>query len=239
MSIAGRAREARLAVTMLTRLPAGRIGHPPSLAASAWAFPLVGLLPGLAVWAVFAALGGPVGAFAACLAGALVTGGLHHDGLADFADGIGGARDRAQVLEIMRDSRIGSYGVLALVFAVALQALSMADAAPGLAAFLFLGVASRLAMLAAMTRLPAAREDGLGRMAAGGRGLWPGAALTAALGLWLGAAAIPALVALGLAAAAVARLARKRIGGQTGDVLGAAQLAAEVAGWVTLATLSG
>ncbi len=239
MSAGERAREARLAVTMLTRLPAGRIDDPPPLGAAVWAFPLVGVLPGLAMWAVFAALGGPVGALAAGLAGALLTGGLHHDGLADFADGMGGGRDRAHVLEIMRDSRIGSYGVLALVFAVALQALSVAEAAPGPVAFLCLGVASRFAMLVAMVRLPPAREDGLGRMAAGARGLWPGAALVAALGLWLGAAALPALLALGAAAAAIARIARVRIGGQTGDVLGAVQVASETAGWVTLATLSG
>ncbi len=239
MSWPARRDEARLAAAMLTRLPVGRIAAAPPLARAAWAFPLVGLLPGLAGWAVFAALGGPVGAWAACLAGVLVTGGLHHDGLADFADGMGGGRDRAHVLEIMRDSRIGSYGVLALVLAVGLVAASVGAAEPGPWPFLFVGVASRLAMLAAMVAMPPARADGMGRLGAGARGIWPGAVLATALAAVTGPVALAMAVAAAAAALVLARLAARRIGGQTGDVLGAVQQGAEIAAWVTFATLAG
>ncbi len=239
VTLARRRDELRLAVAMLTRLPVGRIDPAPPLSRAAWAFPLAGLAPGVAMWAVFAALGGGPGAWAACLAGALATGALHHDGLADFADGIGGGRDRAHALEIMRDSRVGSYGVLALVLGVGAMASAIAAAEPRLWEFLFVAVGSRWAMLAVMVGLPPAREDGLGRLAAGAGGLWPGAAAAAVLGLAVGPVALAMAAAGGGAAALLAGLARRRIGGQTGDVLGAVQLGAEVAAWVTLATLSG
>ena len=86
-------------------------------------------------------------------------------------------------------------------------------------------------MLVVLDRLPPAREDGLGRSASGNApGAWlPGAVAVALIAVWIGPAALPALAAMGLAALAVARLALRRIGGQTGDVLGATQVTAEVA----------
>ncbi|CAM4228448.1 adenosylcobinamide-GDP ribazoletransferase [Palleronia rufa] len=231
--------ELRLAVTFLTRVPVGRIDPLPDMGSARWAFPLAGVLPGLAAWVAFAAVGGALGGALAVLAAVLVTGGLHHDGLADTADGLWSGRDRARMLEIMRNSTVGSWGVLALVLAVALPTLAMARAAPGLAAFLLIGVASRAAMLAVLQALPPVRPDGLGRSAAGRGGLWPGLAVTAMLAVWTGAAAFAALAAMALTALFLARVARARIGGQTGDVLGAVQVASEVAGWVTLATLAG
>ncbi|TVP71364.1 MAG: adenosylcobinamide-GDP ribazoletransferase [Rhodobacteraceae bacterium] len=244
MSLRQRSAELRLAVIMLTRLPAGRLKDPvPSLAQAAWAFPLVGLIIGAAGWAVLwgaqaAGLGAVLGAILAYGTMARLTGALHLDGLADFADGIGGGRDKARALEIMRDSRIGSYGVLALIFAVALgvSALAQMDPTMALAALLLASVASRLAMLLALTLMPPARGDGLGVLATGGtRGaLLPGAALVLALAFWLGAVSFAALVALGLITALVARLALRRIGGQTGDVLGAVQVTGEVAALVVL-----
>jgi adenosylcobinamide-GDP ribazoletransferase len=240
-----RVEEARLALMLLTRLPAGRLAEPaPSLADARWAYPLVGLIVGaLAAAAQAGALAvglGPLAAALLALTGAaLVTGALHLDGLADFADGIGGGRDRAHALLIMRDSRIGSYGVIALVLALALAATGLADIAveTALAALLLAATGSRLAMLVVLDRLPPAREDGLGRSAAGSApGAWlPGAAAVALLAVWIGPAALPALAAMGLAAFAVARLALRRIGGQTGDVLGATQVTAEVACILALA----
>jgi len=239
-----RREEARLAVMLLTRLPAGRLADPvPSLAQARWAFPLIGLPVGALAWAAQAgglALGlDPlVAALAALAAAALVTGALHLDGLADFADGIGGGRDRGHCLEIMRDSRIGSYGVLALIFAVALAAGALASfghAAP-LPVFLFTATASRLAMLVLLDRLPPARSDGLGRRAAGAApGGWvPGAAATLGLAIWAGPGTGAALLAVAAVAILVARLALRRIGGQTGDVLGAAQVMTETAAILTL-----
>ena len=114
--------EARLALMLLTRLPVGRLKDPvPSLAEARWAYPLVGLVIGAIAWvahhgALMLGLGPLPAALVALGAMVLVTGALHHDGLADFADGLGGGRDPDHRLEIMRDSRIGSYGALALIF---------------------------------------------------------------------------------------------------------------------------
>lgn len=227
---------------LLTRLPAGRLPEPaPPLAASRWAWPLVGLPVGLIGWATLAGLGAlglpPLAAAAAALAAmALATGGLHHDGLADLADGLGGS-DRERRLAIMRDSRIGSFGALALIFAVLLGVAGLAAAAPLPAGLLLVAVASRLAMLVVADLLPPARPEGLGHAAVGsGRRAWlPGLAAAALLAVSCGPAGPAVLLAVALAALAVARTARAALGGQTGDVLGAVQLAAETAGLLALA----
>jgi len=241
-----RIRETRLALMMLTRLPAGSFPlPPPPMTAARWAFPLTGLPVGLIGWAVLAggsALGlAPLAAgVLALIAMALATGGLHHDGLADFIDGLGG-RDRARRLEIMRDSRVGSYGALALILAVGLGAASLgalADESCSAAALLLAGVGSRFAMLLVLDGLPPARPDGLGRMATPGRpdrNAWlPGLAVLLLLGLITGVAGVLAVAAMLGTAALVARKARAALGGQTGDVLGATQLCAETAGWLVL-----
>lgn len=244
MTLRRRGEEARLALMLLTRLPAGRLEGPaPTLAAARWAFPLVGIPVGILAW--LAQAGGTaigldplVGAVAALATTALVTGALHLDGLADFADGIGGGRDRAHCLEIMRDSRIGSYGVLALVFTLALAAggLASIERAASLQVLLFTATASRLGMLVILDHLPPARTDGLGLRAAGSAPwAWvPGVVTTAALGIWIGPGAIVALLAGTAIAAMIALLALHRIGGQTGDVLGATQVLAETAGLLAL-----
>jgi adenosylcobinamide-GDP ribazoletransferase len=233
---------------MLTRLPMGTLPAPvPEIAQARWAFPLVGVPMGLAGWAVFAvagALGLPplTCALAALAALAVLTGGLHHDGLADFTDGMGG-HDRAHRLEIMRDSRIGSYGVIALLFAVGLSASALSVLLPSalaLAGFVMIGVASRLAVLLVLDLMPPARDNGLGRMAADSRRGWPwrvwipGGALCALTVLAMGWAALPALLVMAVAAGIIAWRAHRLLGGQTGDVLGAVQLTCETAGWVVL-----
>lgn len=241
MILARRINEVRVAVMMLTRLPVGRIeGQAPTLAQSSWAFPLVGLIVGGLGWGAHLgalSLGADpmVAALLAVVVLAVITGALHHDGLADFADGIGGGRDRDHCLEIMRDSRIGSYGVLALILAVGLQATALGAGHAGAAAFLFIAVGSRLAMGLLMVALPPARADGLGRMTAKtpALSLVPGAIVLICLGFWIGPAAHWVAMAMVGAVLAVGALAWRRIQGQTGDVLGAGQLLAEVAAWVT------
>lgn len=242
-----RLRELQVAVMLLTRLPAGRIpGQAPSLSAARWAFPLVGALVGLIGWAAFAGMmaagAGPLlAAVAAVAAQVLVTGALHVDGLADFADGMGGGRDRAHCLEIMRDSRIGSYGVMALILAAALwiAALAQLGSLAGAGWFVLVGMFSRAAMVGLQELLPPARTDGMGRLAAGRSR----AARVTLLGLVLLVALLAGATGLLLAllcatvAAGLGRMARRRIGGVTGDVLGAVQLVSEAASWVVLAVM--
>ena len=237
--------EARLALILLTRLPAGKIEGAADLAATRWAYPLaglpVGLVAGLVHWGALWLGTAPATAAVAALAVLVaLTGGLHHDGLADFADGMAGA-DRARRLEIMRDSRIGSYGVLALGLTLAGIGAALADlgAAATPAAFVAVAVASRCAMLAVLVLLPPARGDGLGAAAQGkgGRALAVGGATALVCLLPLGAAAVPLAAATAAAAAGIAAVARRRLCGQTGDVLGAVQLVSEAAGWLALSLI--
>ena len=124
-----------------------------------------------------------------------------------------------------RDSRIGSYGVIALILALGLTAAALADVPPDAApaVLLLAATGSRLAMLVVLDRLPPARGDALRHAAAGSApGAWlPRGLATRALAVRIGPAAVPAPAAMALAAAAVARRAQRRIGGQTGDVLDA------------------
>ncbi len=243
-ALAARLKEFQVALMLLTRLPAGRVGDPvPGLARTQWAFALVGLPVGAIVWGVHAgALASGADAMLAAVAAmgvsVLVTGGLHHDGLADYADGIGGGREPAHRLEIMRDSRIGSYGVLALIVTLGLWVASLAQvgAGAGFAAFVAIATVSRFAMVLLLDRLPPARAEGLGVQA---RGRHPSAVAVGAVtsGLFLlplGVAGIAVAAVVLLVTACVGWQARRRIGGQTGDVLGAAQLMSETAGWVVL-----
>lgn len=241
MSLHTRVAEFQLAVMLLTRLPAGRIGDdPPTMLAARWAFVPVGALVGTMTWLVFslaAAVGASeqISALLALGALALVTGALHFDGLADFADGHGGGRDKAHALEIMRDSRIGSYGVVAIGVVAALWAVSVAEADHGFWAFIGAAMLSRAAMVAVQESLAPARADGLGRSAAG-RSNAAGGVLVA---VTVAALVVSpwALLACALVTFAIGWLARRKIGGQTGDVLGAVQVVSETAIWVTLACL--
>lgn len=237
----GRLKDLQLATLLLTRVPAGQIAEPvPDLPQTVWAFPVIGAGLGLIMWAGFAgatALGLP-GLTAALLAlglQALLTGGLHEDGLADTADGLGGAQDRARKLDIMRDSRIGSYGVLALILTLGLTASAMAGGA-GLMAFVLIGAASRTAMLLPMAVLPPARSDGLGHSAS----LRFAAPTIIALSVTvlLGAIAPGTLLAMAALTAGLIKLYAWQINGQTGDTLGATQKLTECIGWLSFAALA-
>ena len=244
--------EAQLALMLLTRLPAGRLQDPvPSIGASAWAFPLAGLVVGmgaaLAFWLAALVLPLPLAALIALGVQIALTGALHEDGLADCADGFWGGQTRARRLEIMRDSRIGSYGVLALVLSVGLrwQALVLLaeqsfDAT--WVAIIVIAMLSRVAPVVLMALLTPARDDGLGHAAQAVR--WSGMLVAGAIALGAGLVlAVPLLVLIVILAAqllmtaALAAVARRRIGGQTGDVLGAGQQLAEMAGLVTVLVL--
>jgi adenosylcobinamide-GDP ribazoletransferase len=228
------------ATALLTRLPVGAGERDDSVAAACWAFPLVGagvggLCGSTLILAGLFGLGGAAAALIAVLAGMAITGALHEDGLADTADGFGGGRGREAKLAIMRDSRIGTYAVLALAASIGLRAAALAAIGGPIAAGLALiaaHAASRALLTPGMRLLDAARPDGLGA-AAGTPGGAPvvaalaiGAAIAlAALGPLRGALAF---VLAGLAVAATAALARRQIGGYTGDVLGAFQQIGEI-----------
>ena len=246
MSLSRRGEEMRLAVMLLTRLPAGRLRDPaPSFADAAWAYPVVGAVVGVISGTVFcatSALGLP--ALAAALlaigAGVLVTGAMHEDGLADVADGFGGGRDAAHKLEIMRDSRVGTYGVVAVVLAIGLLASAIGSVSAGWTVFfcfVAIGALSRAMMLVPMTFLPPARAGGLGAQAV----LSGPVALCAALGIAV-VLSLPVLIEavfaawlMGVVAFGMVVLARRQIGGQSGDVLGATQKLSEIAGWLLVA----
>ncbi|MBC6437522.1 MAG: adenosylcobinamide-GDP ribazoletransferase [Rhodobacteraceae bacterium] len=235
------------ALRLLTRLPMPGGGTPGRGGRAAWAWPLAGLVVGgcgvlllsLALW-----LGVPTGCAAAlALTGMIMaTGALHEDGLADSADGLWGGGTVARRLEIMRDSRVGSYGVLALGLSLLARwslITSLADSAP--LALIAAAMPSRAAMAGVMALLPPARDQGLSHRT--GRPprftvlLALGAACAGAVVLsGLSAGLTATLVACG-AAGAVAALANAKIGGQTGDILGASQQMAEIAALAALAAL--
>ncbi|NQV57652.1 MAG: adenosylcobinamide-GDP ribazoletransferase [Rhodospirillales bacterium] len=236
----------RLGFSFLTRLPvpgswgtdeaAGKF----SLAQASRFFGIVGLVVGiigaavllLGAWAGLPHLAASILALGAI---ALVTGGLHEDGLADTADGIGGASSRERRLEIMSDSRIGTYGVLALIFVIGLKAAalsSMTSASEAAITLFAAAAASRGFLPLFMHYLPAAKADGMS--SAAGKPEFNHAGLSAAIvvvalfiafGFWL---SLGALIAAAIVSGVLAMWALRALGGQTGDVLGAIQQVIEV-----------
>ncbi|MCU0801978.1 MAG: adenosylcobinamide-GDP ribazoletransferase [Rhodobacteraceae bacterium] len=242
--ISGLWRDVSSALGLLTRLPV-RVEHPRG-AEAAWAWPVAGVLVGglaALAGAALLAMGVPITVAAVGVLGvqAVVTGALHEDGLADTVDGFFGGWTRERRLEIMKDSHIGSYGVLALVLTVLARWAALCVVLP-VSVWAVVGVAalSRAPMAAVMWALPNARGKGLSHGV--GRpdlqAVWVAVALALIVGVLavemaaLGVALVTALAVLGVMA-----LARARIGGQTGDVLGATQQVSEVVGLVVLAVV--
>jgi adenosylcobinamide-GDP ribazoletransferase len=253
----------RLAETreMLVFLTIARIpniaGESPAFTTALRTMPLAGAVIGIGTAAVLlltALLNLPPLLAAAVTIATLVaaTGALHEDALADVADGFGGGATASARLEIMRDSRIGTFGTVALVLSLLIRVAALASLAGGsfataATAVFAAAVLSRTGCVAVLAQLPPARPDGLGASAGtpdrdilnealvlggglAGIVLVPGAGLFAALtAIAAGAAATWAMIAL----------ARARIGGQTGDVAGAGQQAAECAVLVAIAASAG
>jgi adenosylcobinamide-GDP ribazoletransferase len=230
-----------LATAVLTRLPVAAPDlEEGAVGAASWAFPAVGagigMIAGLALFvASLFGLGEAPSALLALVAAGCLTGALHEDGLADTVDGFGGGRDPAEKLAIMRDSRQGTYGILALILSIGLRAAALVAIGSPIEAALALiaaHAASRGFLAPAMRFLAPARDDGLGAMA--GR---PGPVATlvalaigvfVAIGMLGPVRGAVALVVSGMAVAATAALARRQIGGYTGDVLGAIQQIGEI-----------
>lgn len=254
----------RLATAFLTRLPVERnlsddddfsedddtpldpMESRGNLASAMWLFPLVGFAiggTGAIVLGLLAWIGLPATVAATLAVGAMIllTGALHEDGLADIADGFGGGKDKASKLRIMRDSRIGTYGVVAVAIVLiakitALSAIAEWNIGAGAAALIAAATWSRALFAPTMRWLSPARSDGLGaRAGTPGEGTsWLGLGLAIALSVLVlltpaGFGVVPILAVGGLAAFAVGWIALKQIDGYTGDVLGAGQQLAEAA----------
>ncbi len=238
-----------VSLRFLTRLPVPFVRRldPPPIHAAMSMFPvagaLIGAITGLSL--VLCKIAGLPEFFAAAVAlatSALITGALHEDGLSDVADGFGGGQSREHRLDIMRDSRIGAYGALTLCTVTLGRAslyVALVDLPPAATIILLASAAafSRALMVDLMWATRPARPDGLsvsaGRpsrnttllaLSIGGIGAGAGASYVLAP-----AAAVIALIAGGVAVAILRALAMRKIGGQTGDVIGAGQVVAEIA----------
>jgi adenosylcobinamide-GDP ribazoletransferase len=242
--------DVRACLRFYSRLPAGLGANDhamPDFSNVSWAAPVAGGIIGAIGAAVILALSlfhapPPVAAVFAIGAVIFSTGALHEDGLADVADGFGGAVARERKLEIMRDSRHGTYGVLALVLSTLLRAASVSAILSQGAALAALSIVAASAMsravgLIPLATLPPARGDGAGASAA--RPSMSSMRTALAIGAILALApvlagatlaqAVVAILAAFAGAVGMARLAERQIGGYTGDVLGAAQQVAEIA----------
>lgn len=265
-----------VALRFLTRLPLPGVGFGrDDLRRASALFPLVGAVVagvGIGFRAALEPLWGSGVATVAALAAMIaVTGALHEDGLADTADGLWGGWDVARRLEIMRDSRIGTYGVVALIIVLGLQAslllpLALADFARAVACGHVLGRASTLLLVRLLPVATAPTMGGMGDMtgkatptagSGSGNGLPRprlGAAVVGPLSLWGTLTAVIVVVltvllatgvwaAVPLAAALItcllcAGLFRRRLGGITGDTLGAANRLVELAAIAAVAALA-
>jgi adenosylcobinamide-GDP ribazoletransferase len=223
-----------------TRLPAGRFGLPEvDFANALWAAPIAGAVVGLCGGASFAiarwlALPPSLAAVATLAVILMVTGSLHEDGVADVADAFGGGNTRERKLEILKDSRNGTFAVVALVMTLLARWAAMAELGSpkfALLALIAVHAASRALIPGFMSMVAPARPTGLSASI----GRVPGDVALAAAGL-----GVLALVPLGLATAftaliclvvlfiAMKWLTEGQIGGQTGDVLGSVQQGAEI-----------
>lgn len=239
-----------LAVQFLTRLPVdvGDRFTPELFARSVRFYPLVGALVG-AVGAAIYLVSALVFSHAVAVVCAMVallalTGAFHEDGLADTFDGLGGGHDRAAKLQIMRDSRLGTYGTAALVSALALRAALLVSLSPEMLPWaLVLGQSlSRLSSVLAIRGSAYVRDEGTGKPVAEtvdtSALLWVitfGAVfLLAALGAVGGATLCAALLGLAVAHIVLRRWIERHLGGYTGDTLGAIQQVSDIGflmGW--------
>lgn len=250
-------REQRLflvAVQFLTRIPTPHLEDLPAdwLARSGKYFPFVGALVGglsavvlLSAHAVWRS--GPLPALLAVVASVMLTGALHQDGLADTADALAGRRSREQRLTIMKDPRLGTYGALALGFAMAIEVATLSVLPVQLAAvgLVCAHAGARTAAVWTMSFLPYAAEQMASKVDAPHRRLYAwelsgtlASALTFSILLIRPVAGIACFGIAALASLVVARTSQARIGGHTGDVLGAVEQIYEVVFLLALCGMS-
>lgn len=226
------------AIGLLTRIP---IPVRTALAVArgaraAWAYPLAGALIGVVLATCVALLdrmGLPNGIIAALVLAlsAILTGAMHEDGLADSADGLWGGWDRARRLEIMKDSTIGVYGVLALLLALLIRWLAITALIATetyWAGLIVVATLSRGGMVVLMATMGNARANGLSQTVGRPSGLtaWIAVGVAALIALLCGHLGL--LIAAAIATILCGMIAQAKIGGQTGDILGATQQVTEI-----------
>ena len=231
-----------IALQLMTRLPLGdrvRWSEAGMSASVAW-YPAVGVVIGaigaLSLWALSLVMPMPVAVLFAVFAVVTLTGALHEDGLADSVDALGGHAPRDRALEIMRDSSIGTYGVLALIFVLSAKVMLLGHLGTvAIWALLAAHVISRAAIVWIIDGSTYARQDGKAEHVDGsGRFLSLPSLVALALGcaplLVIGGAlaAVAGILGAALVAAIWQSHVKKRIGGYTGDTLGAAQQLSEI-----------
>lgn len=229
------------ALQFLTRLPAPSFVdfQPDWITRAARYYPVIGLLVGgvgaLTLLAAAEVWSNALPALLAIAVGVLITGGFHEDGLADTADGLGGGQTPQRRLEIMKDSRIGTYGALALGLVLALKVAALAALPTSTAALALFAAhgAGRVAAVAAMVTGRHVSDPGSAKYKPAPDGVRPFEFLIAlVLGAWplclLGPAGLAGAAVGGVLALLVTLTARRLIGGYTGDVLGALEQACEL-----------
>lgn len=226
------------ALGLLTRLPVIVDGDRAMArgAASAWAYPLVGVIVGVIsaiATALLIAAGLPTGIVAALVLAlsVILTGAMHEDGLADSADGLWGGWDRTRRLAIMKDSHIGVYGVCAIALSLLLRWLALTSVIAMGAYWVILiavGALSRGAMVMVMATLLPARHSGLGKSVGRPRAETAWLAIAISIGFALLSGYPLLILYVALAALACGLIASAKIGGQTGDILGATQQVTEI-----------
>ena len=250
--------EARLwltALEFLTRIPIPVASHfdPAWMSRCVRYFPWVGVLIGacgaLVWWALQPALSPWLAAALAFTATALITGAFHEDGLSDYVDGIGGGQSREHTLTIMKDSRVGSFGALALILVTVIKIAALASlrVADAILVLIFAHAAARASAVTVMASLPYARDDATSKVKPLAMGVtwsevvvsWLPTVALVALSVTSAAtcglsnqapiALLTAMLAAGIVTTALALQMKRRVGGYTGDALGAVEQCAEAA----------
>ena len=251
MSVPAPLRAMRAAFVFLTRVPFGGFAY--SDADWAWSsahFPLVGIVLGvvlgLANWALFS-LGSLAAAFVTVAIAILLTGAFHEDGLADTSDALGGGYDREKIFLILKDSRIGTFGGAALVLSIAIRASCAARIGADVTwAWALVGCAARVGPVVLMAVMPYATSDDVSKSRLVTRARWPQAltacawfVVAASIAIACGWTSLARTIAIAAAIAIVVAVTgwrySKRLGGLTGDFLGATEQLCEMAGFAVLA----